>query len=248
MSTVRIPTPLRPYTDGQKEIAGKAGSIQDVLQDLIARFPGLAPHLLNGDGHLRAYVNVFVNDQDIRGLQGEATAVGTDDRVMIVPSIAGGAALRLRPVDHAALRTNQAVIIGLLVAAFVADAPALVAAVGALMLIGAARARPAFGWFYGWLRRAGSLSPDVIPDNPEPHRFAQLLGGVFLSLATLLFILGSPLPAWVLAGVVAILAGINLFAGVCVGCAIYYWLGRLRVPGFSKAPPPGAVHGRRPAG
>jgi molybdopterin converting factor small subunit len=249
MSTIRIPTPLRPYTDGQKEIASEAGSVQDALQDLTARFPGLTPHLFNGDGHLRPYVNVFINDQDIRGLQGEATAVAPDDRVMIVPSIAGGTNTpRLRPVDHAALRTNQAVIIGLLMAAYVADAPGLVAAVATLMLIGTARARPAFGWFYAWLRRARALSPDVIPDNPEPHRFAQLLGGSFLSLATLLFLLGSPTLAWILAGLIVVLAGINLFAGVCVGCAIYYWLGRLHIPGFSKSPPPGAVHGRRPAG
>jgi molybdopterin converting factor small subunit len=249
MSTIRIPTPLRPYTDGQKEISSEAGSVRDVLQDLTARFPGLAPHLFNGDGHLRPYVNVFVNDQDIRGLQGEATAVAPNDRVMIVPSIAGGVnPPRLRPVDHAALRTNQAVIIGLLMAAYVADAPGLVAAVATLMLIGTARGRPAFGWFYAWLRQARALSPDVIPDNPEPHRFAQLLGGAFLALATLLYLLGSPTLAWILAGLVVVLAGINLFAGVCVGCAIYYWLGRLHIPGFSKSPPPGAVHGRRPAG
>jgi hypothetical protein len=162
---------------------------------------------------------------------------------MIVPSIAGGVNTpRLRPVDHAALRTNQAVIIGLLMAAYVTDAPGLVAAVATLMLIGTARARPAFGWVYAWLRRARALSPDVIPDNPEPHRFAQLLGGAFLSLATLLFLLGSPTLAWILAGLVVVLAGINLFAGVCVGCAIYYWLGRLHIPGSS---PTGS--GPRPA-
>ncbi len=95
----------------------------------------------------------------------------------------GAEASPLRPVDHAALRTNQAVIIGLLIAAYIADAPVVVAAVGLLMLIGAARTRPAFGWFYSWLRRPGWLRPDVVSDNPEPHRFAQLLGGVFLGLS-----------------------------------------------------------------
>jgi molybdopterin converting factor small subunit len=90
MSTVRIPTPLRPYTDGHKEIEYAGDSVAAALQDLTARFPALAPHLFNGDGHLRPYVNIFVNEQDIRSLQGEATALTPDDRVMIVPSIAGG--------------------------------------------------------------------------------------------------------------------------------------------------------------
>src|SRR3989304_2234823 len=74
MSTVRIPTPLRPYTDGHKEIECAGASVSAALQDLTARFPALAPHLFNGDGHLRPYVNVFVNDQDIRSLPGGATA------------------------------------------------------------------------------------------------------------------------------------------------------------------------------
>jgi molybdopterin converting factor small subunit len=248
MSIVRIPTPLRPYTEGRKEIETSASSVMAALQDLTARFPSLGPHLFDGDRHLRSYVNVFVNDQDIRSLRGEATALAEGDRVMIVPSIAGGADLpAVRPVDHAALRTNQAVIIGLLMAAFVADAPVLVLAVGLLMLIGAARSRPAFGWFYSWLRRAGLPRPDVLSDNPEPHRFAQLLGGVFLSFSALSFALGWTIPGWTLAALVAILAAINLFAGICVGCAIYYWLARLHVPGFSKSPPPGALPGRRPA-
>ena len=248
MSTVRIPTPLRPYTGGHKEIECGGASVTAALHDLSARFPALAPHLFNGDGRLRPYVNVFVNDQDIRSLQGEATALTPGDRVMIVPSIAGGrAGLLLRPVDHASLRTNQAVIIGLLIAAYIADAPVVVAAVGLLMLVGAARARPAFGWLYAWLRRARALRPDIVSDNPEPHRFAQLLGGVFLSLAGLSFAVGWSGTGWILAALVTLLAAINLFAGVCVGCAIYYWLARLHVPGFSKSPPPGVLPGRRPA-
>jgi hypothetical protein len=86
-----------------------------------------------------------------------------------------------------------------------------------------------------------------VSDNPEPHRFAQLLGGIFLGLAGLSFTVGWPGAGWILAALVALLAAVNLFAGVCVGCAIYYWLARLHVPGFSKSPPPGAVPGRRPA-
>jgi cytosine/uracil/thiamine/allantoin permease len=135
-----------------------------------------------------------------------------------------------------------------LAAAYLTDAPLLALLVGVLMLIGAARGRPAFGWFYAWLRRAKTLKPDVLLDNPEPHRFAQLLGGIFLALASIGFAVAAPLIGWILVGLVAVLAGINLFAGVCVGCAVYYWLARLHVPGFSKAPPPGSLPGRRPAG
>jgi hypothetical protein len=151
-------------------------------------------------------------------------------------------------VDHAALRTNQAIIIGLLVAAFVADAPALVALVGALMLLGSAQSRTAFVAVYRLLRKTGRIRPEILQDNPEPHRFAQLLGGIFLALSTAAFVAGAADAAWALAGVVVLLAGINLFAGVCVGCAMYYWLGRLHLPGFSKAPPPGTLPGRRPTG
>jgi molybdopterin converting factor small subunit len=247
MSTLRIPTPLRPYADGQKEIETAETTVLSALSSLTARYPALAPHLFNGDGHLRPYVNVFVNDQDIRNLEGEATALAPEDRVMIVPSIAGGAGLELRPVDHAALRTNQAVIIGALAGAYVAEAPAVVLAVALLMLIGSARSRPAFGWFYGWLRRAGVLRADVVSDNPEPHRFAQLLGGIFLTIASIAFAIGWATAGWLLAGLVVLLAGINLFAGICVGCALYYWMARLHVPGFSKSPPPGSLPGRRPA-
>ena len=249
MTTVRIPTPLRPYAAGHKEVEVSGATVGAALLGLAARYPSLRPHLFNGDGRLRLYVNVFVNDQNIRSLQGEATPLATDDRVMIVPSIAGGQESQvLRPVDHAALRTNQAVIIGLLAAAYVVNAAWLVLVVGLLMLLGAARSAPAFHGIYRGLRRLGWLRPDVLSDNPEPHRFAQLLGGAFLVLGAVGFALGSNLAGWALAGIVAALAAVNLFAGVCVGCAIYYWLARLHVPGFSKSPPPGALPGRRPAG
>jgi molybdopterin converting factor small subunit len=247
MSTVRIPTPLRPYTGGNKEVETSASSVTAALEELTVRFPALKPHLFNGDGGLRPYVNVFVNDRDIRDLGGEATPLSPDDRVMIVPSIAGGGGDPLRPVDHASLRTNQAVIIGLLAAAYLANAPALVLLLAALMLIGAARARPAFGWFYAWLHRHGALRPDILLDNLEPHRFAQLLGGIFLGLASISFALGLAFVGWSLTAVVALLAALNLFAGVCVGCAAYYWLARMHIPGFSKSPPPGPLSGRRPA-
>jgi len=247
MSLVRIPTPLRPYTEGKKEVEASGATVMAVLEDLGLRYPSLRSHLFSGNGGLRPYVNIFVNEADIRGLAGEATVMTDGDRLMIVPSIAGGrGAEALRPVDHAALRTNQAVIIGFLLGAYVADAPSLVAVVGALMLLGSVRGRPAFAAIYRLLRAMGRLRPDVLQDNPEPHRFAQLLGGVVLSLGALAFVLGAASLGWGLTAVVAALAGINLFAGVCVGCALYYWLARVHVPGFSKSPPPGTLPGRRP--
>ncbi len=92
MSTIRIPTPLRPYTGGNKEIQVQADTVERALQQLLDQFPALKPHLLDEEGQLRSYVNVFLNDTDIRQLQGPQTPVRGEDRLMIVPSIAGGSA------------------------------------------------------------------------------------------------------------------------------------------------------------
>ena len=77
--------------------------------------------------------------------------------------------------------------------------------------------------------------PDVRIDNPEPHLFAQGVGGAFLTAATLAFIANAATVGWVLAWIVVALAALNLFAGICVGCLMYYWLNRLGVPGFKYA-------------
>jgi hypothetical protein len=74
------------------------------------------------------------------------------------------------------------------------------------------------------------------------------MGGSFLTLAALCFGFGWAVAGWLVTGLVVALAAVNLFAGVCIGCAIYYWLTRLHVRGFSKSPPPGAWPGGRPAG
>lgn len=91
MTTVRIPTPLRSFTGGAKEVDASGETVGAALEDLAQRFPDLKRHLLDDAGALRAYVNVFVNDDDIRSLQGVATPLASGDRVMIIPSIAGGA-------------------------------------------------------------------------------------------------------------------------------------------------------------
>ncbi len=143
-----------------------------------------------------------------------------------------------RRVDQSALRVNQAFIIGLTLLAFITDSWVLVAFVAAVMLVGTLfPAASLFKQIYRHLLRpAGLVKANVITDNPEPHRFAQGLGGIFLTLSTLLLGLGQPLAGWVLAWMVIILAGLNLFLGFCAGCFMYYQLNRLGVPGFKHSP------------
>lgn len=149
-------------------------------------------------------------------------------------------------VDHAALRTNQAVIIATTLTAFIFNAGWLAAVVGAVMLLGSAIGRPGFLPIYQLVKRLGWVRADRLPDHAEPHRFAQLLGGVFLATATAALLIGWSILGWTLVWVVIGLAALNLFGGFCVGCAVYYWLGRAGAPGFRQAPPPGAHPGRRP--
>jgi hypothetical protein len=152
----------------------------------------------------------------------------------------------LKAVDHSVLQTSMAVRLGVLLATFVTDQTWVVAILAALMLMGTARGKPEFTFVYRALRKANWISPELIQDNPEPHRFALGVGGTFLAGATLAFVSGSSLVGWVLTWVVIALVALNLFGGFCVGCAVYYWLNRIGFPGFSKAPPPGVLAGRRP--
>jgi molybdopterin converting factor small subunit len=90
MPKVHIPTPLRQYAGKHASVQVKAATIADALSDLVAQHPDLRRHLYTEDGKLRAFVNVYLNDEDIRYLQKEATAVTESDTISIVPSIAGG--------------------------------------------------------------------------------------------------------------------------------------------------------------
>ena len=90
MAKILIPTPLRQYAGKQPTVEVKAGSVGDALSDLVAKHPELRRHLYTDDGKLRAFVNVYLNDEDVRYLQKEATAVKEGDSISIVPSIAGG--------------------------------------------------------------------------------------------------------------------------------------------------------------
>lgn len=143
-----------------------------------------------------------------------------------------------RKVDHSALRVNQAFIIALLALAFVLNSVWLVAFVAAVMLLGTAV--PSLSLFKAiyqkGLKPAGVIKPDVIVDNPEPHRFAQGFGGVVLLGAIAALLAGVTTVGWALVGVVIVLAALNLFLGFCAGCFVYYQLNRLGVPGFSHSP------------
>ena len=145
-----------------------------------------------------------------------------------------------RKVDHSALRTNQAFIIGLLILAFVFDMWPLVTLVAAVMIVGTIWPSVAlFKAVYLYVLKPLKIArPDVRVDNPEPHLFAQGVGGAVLTLATIAFVVGAPAAGWILAWVVVALAALNLLAGICVGCMMYYWFNRLGVPGFKVSPIP----------
>jgi adenylyltransferase/sulfurtransferase len=89
---VFIPSPLRPYTGKQPTVELEGGTVGEVLQNLAARYAELAPHLFTEQGALRSYVNIYLNDEDIRYLEQQRTRVRTSDTVSIVPAIAGGSA------------------------------------------------------------------------------------------------------------------------------------------------------------
>src|SRR3990167_3017700 len=88
--TVRIPTPLQRLTNGQSEVACEGRTVTELLNDLEKRHPGIKERICDQDGKLRRFVNVFVNEEDIRFLQGDQTAVKDGDEVSIIPAIAGG--------------------------------------------------------------------------------------------------------------------------------------------------------------
>lgn len=89
-TTVFIPTPLRPFTDQQATVQVAGASVGEVLQNLVTVHAELRNHLFAADGKLRSFVNVYLNDEDIRYLNKEQTPVGASDTVSIVPSVAGG--------------------------------------------------------------------------------------------------------------------------------------------------------------
>ena len=90
MALIRIPAALRDYTSGAAECPVAGATVDTALRGLSAQYPQLRRHLYTEQGELRNYVNVFVNEDDVRTLDGLETAVRAEDTLMIVPSIAGG--------------------------------------------------------------------------------------------------------------------------------------------------------------
>src|SRR3954470_21172450 len=87
---ILIPTPLRPYTDKQDAVDAAGATVGELLADLTTRHSGLKAHLYNDQGKLRSFVNIYLNDEDIRYLQKEQTPVAAGDTISIIPSVAGG--------------------------------------------------------------------------------------------------------------------------------------------------------------
>ena len=91
MATLHIPTPLRPYIDGKTEVELDVEDVATLLMQLVEAYPAVGQHIYDEGGKLRPYVNLFLNGEDVRNLEGEKTPLAADDKLRIVPSIAGGA-------------------------------------------------------------------------------------------------------------------------------------------------------------
>jgi len=89
MASIRIPTPLRPYTGNSETVSVSGTTIAEALNDLTTQYPDLKPHLFN-EGKLRSFVNIFLGEDDVRYLDGVETAIEEGSQIMIIPSIAGG--------------------------------------------------------------------------------------------------------------------------------------------------------------
>jgi hypothetical protein len=141
----------------------------------------------------------------------------------------------LRKIDQNGLKTGQAATILLLILAFVLNSPLLVAFVALAQLLGALDVSfaPYRLLYQNVLKASGLVKPNIIPDNPEPHRFAMLVGAIFNGAATVALLAGLPALGWVLVGIVVVLANLNFWLNFCAGCWMYYQFNRLGVPGFT---------------
>lgn len=90
MPTLKIPTPLRAYAGGQAAVNVQGQKVGEALADLTAQYPNLRQHIFNEAGELRPFVNLFINDEDVRYLDGVDTELQESDLLRIIPSIAGG--------------------------------------------------------------------------------------------------------------------------------------------------------------
>ena len=106
-NTIHIPTPLRPFTDKQESVEVSGGTVGELLADLTKKYDGLRKHLYTDEGKLRNFVNVYLNDEDIRNLQKQSTPLSPGDTLSIVPSVAGGSPAVETPADLPTLTSNE---------------------------------------------------------------------------------------------------------------------------------------------
>jgi adenylyltransferase/sulfurtransferase len=90
MPILKIPAPLRPYVNGQSEVTVRGATAGEAMSDLAAQFPAFRPHLFDGEGCLRPFINLFFGVQNIKDLRGLETPLSETDALTLVPSIAGG--------------------------------------------------------------------------------------------------------------------------------------------------------------
>lgn len=89
-TTVRIPTPLRRVTDGQDKVSADGATLGEIIDSMESQFPGIKARICDDDGNLRNFVNVFVNGEDVRFMDGMSSATADGDEISIVPAVAGG--------------------------------------------------------------------------------------------------------------------------------------------------------------
>ena len=89
MPNIKIPTPLRPYTGGQSQVSIEGDTVGNALQALVEQYPDLRDQLFNGND-LRQFVNIYIDDEDVRFLDGMDTEIDNDENLRIIPTIAGG--------------------------------------------------------------------------------------------------------------------------------------------------------------
>ena len=143
-----------------------------------------------------------------------------------------------RKVDQTGLKVGQGLTIILLILAFILNSAGLVLFVAIAQLLGALAApfAPYRLVYQQILKPAGLLKPNIVIDNPEPHRFAFLVGALFNGAAFIALVSGATTLAWVLVGIVVVLANLNFWLNFCMGCWMYYQLNRLGLPGFTVTP------------
>jgi len=104
--TIEIPTAFRRFTNGAPKVDCSAATVADALNELTSRFPDLGRHVRDDQGQIRQFLNVYLNEEDIRFLGGESCSLKEGDRVLLVPSIAGGSRIDVQALDSGSRRSR----------------------------------------------------------------------------------------------------------------------------------------------